>query len=61
LKNTFLFFVDYEKAFEGVGRLLLLNISQARNNPNPLLTAITNMYENNIKIILDNLNTTNKN
>jgi hypothetical protein len=46
------FLLDYEKAFNKV-RPLLLSISQARKNSNPLLTAITNIYENNIKIKLD--------
>ena len=32
---------------------MLLSISQARKNPNPLLTAIKKLYENNIKIKLD--------
>ena len=44
--------LDYEKAFKEV-RPLLLSIPQARKNPNPLLTPITNIYENNKKIKLD--------
>jgi len=32
---------------------LLHSISQAQKNHNPSLTAITNIYENNIKIKLD--------
>jgi hypothetical protein len=44
--------LDCEKAFKEV-RPLLLSISPCRKYHNPLLTVVTNIYENNKKIKLD--------
>jgi len=53
--ETHLLFLDHEKAFNQVNRPTLFNILHKRNIPNPLLSALTKIYEHNeIKIMINN-------
>jgi hypothetical protein len=46
LKTHFLF-LDYEKAFDPVNRPKLFNILHKRHFPDPLASALVNMYKDN--------------
>jgi len=49
--ETYLLFIDYEKAFDNIQKQILFNILKSREIPDTLLKAIVDIYTQN-KILL---------